>query len=161
MLRAGGDAVDAAIAANAALAVVAPHSCGLGGDAFWLIWDGSGLHGLNGSGRAGVAASVEAARAACGARAACSTAAARAAGATRAAGAALASLASAVHAGLPGRALFGARSSGGGGARARRHEAKGRGGEPEQGGRRREREAQSRFFHGPSLGSDAGGQMVE
>jgi gamma-glutamyltranspeptidase/glutathione hydrolase len=68
ILRAGGSAVDAAIAANAALAVVAPHSCGLGGDAFWLIWDGAELHGLNGSGRSGAAATLEAARAACGER---------------------------------------------------------------------------------------------
>lgn len=65
-LRAGGSAVDAAIATNAALAVVAGHSCGLGGDAFWLIWDahaGRAL-ALNGSGRSGSAASIEAARAA-------------------------------------------------------------------------------------------------
>lgn len=54
VLRSGGSAVDAAIATNAALAVVAPNSCGLGGDAFWLIWDepNRSLLALNGSGRA-------------------------------------------------------------------------------------------------------------
>ena len=64
VLRAGGSAVDAAIATNASLSVVAAHSCGLGGDAFWLISDGHGFHGLNGSGRSARAASLEAAAAA-------------------------------------------------------------------------------------------------
>jgi gamma-glutamyltranspeptidase/glutathione hydrolase len=66
MLRAGGSAVDAAIATNAALAVVAGHSCGLGGDAFWLIWDANHerVTALNGSGRSGSGASIDAAAAA-------------------------------------------------------------------------------------------------
>ena len=61
VLRAGGSAVDAAIATNAALGVVMPSGCGIGGDAFWLIWDAaaSRQHALNGSGRS--AAGVDAA----------------------------------------------------------------------------------------------------
>jgi len=53
VLRAGGTAVDAAIATNAALAVVMPNGGGIGGDAFWLIWDAaaSRQYALNGSGR--------------------------------------------------------------------------------------------------------------
>ncbi len=63
ILRAGGTAVDAAIATNAALAVVAGHSCGLGGDAFWLIHDPSTRDtlALNGSGRSAAGASLAAA----------------------------------------------------------------------------------------------------
>ena len=52
ILRQGGNAVDAAIAAAAAMAVCEPVSNGLGSDAFCILWDGQRLHGLNASGPA-------------------------------------------------------------------------------------------------------------
>ena len=54
MLTQGGNAVDAAIAANAVMTVVYPTTCSAGGDIFVLIWDAQThqLYALNGSGRA-------------------------------------------------------------------------------------------------------------
>lgn len=43
VLRSGGTAAEAAVAAGAVLAVVCPHFCGLGGDAMWMLADGQGL----------------------------------------------------------------------------------------------------------------------
>ncbi|MFJ2033380.1 gamma-glutamyltransferase family protein [Streptosporangium sp. NPDC087985] len=64
MLERGGSAADAAVAANAVLAVTAPHMCGLGGDLFALVHDGTGAPtALNASGRAGSGADPERLRA--------------------------------------------------------------------------------------------------
>ncbi|HUF84613.1 MAG TPA: gamma-glutamyltransferase family protein [Acidimicrobiia bacterium] len=57
-LAEGGNAVDAIVAANLALGVVAPYFCGYGGDLFAVVWDGE-LHGYLGSGRSPAALSID------------------------------------------------------------------------------------------------------
>lgn len=63
-LRAGGSAVDAAIAASAVLAVIYPHMTSMGGDAFWLIHEGKTgkIRYLDGGGRAAARGTIEAFR---------------------------------------------------------------------------------------------------
>ena len=51
ILGKGGTAADAAVATAACMTVVEPTTNGLGGDAFALLWDGTRVHGFNGSGR--------------------------------------------------------------------------------------------------------------
>ncbi|MBW3663111.1 MAG: gamma-glutamyltransferase family protein [Actinobacteria bacterium] len=57
-LSQGGNAVDAAVAANLVLAVVTPYHCGVGGDLFATVWDGE-AHAYAGAGRAPAAATLE------------------------------------------------------------------------------------------------------
>lgn len=61
ILQQGGSAVDAAIAANAALGVMEPVNCGIGGDLFALVWDPNSkrLYGLNASGRSPLGLTLE------------------------------------------------------------------------------------------------------
>jgi gamma-glutamyltranspeptidase / glutathione hydrolase len=59
----GGNAVDAAIATNAAIAVTAPHLCGMGGDLFALVHREGEVFALNSTGRAGAGADAAGMRA--------------------------------------------------------------------------------------------------
>jgi len=61
MLQSGGNAIDAAIAANATLGLMEPTGCGIGGDVFAIIWSARDqkLYGLNGSGRSPAALDLQ------------------------------------------------------------------------------------------------------
>lgn len=61
ILKKGGSAMDAAIAANAVLGLVEPASCGIGGDIFAIVWSAEEqkLYGFNGSGRAPKSLSID------------------------------------------------------------------------------------------------------
>ncbi len=61
VLKAGGTAVDAAIAANACLGLMAPTGNGMGGDLFAIVWDPKTkkLYGLNASGRSPAGLTLE------------------------------------------------------------------------------------------------------
>jgi gamma-glutamyltranspeptidase/glutathione hydrolase len=61
VLKNGGNAIDAAIAVNAALGLMEPMSCGVGGDLFAIVWDAKTqkLYGLNASGRSPGKATID------------------------------------------------------------------------------------------------------
>lgn len=61
ILKNGGNAIDAAIAANAALGLMEPTGCGIGGDLFAIVWDAETkkLYGLNASGRSPRSLTIE------------------------------------------------------------------------------------------------------
>ena len=61
MLASGGNAVDAALAANLVLGVVTPYMCGVGGDLLAIVWDGD-VQAYRGVGRAPAAATLDAVR---------------------------------------------------------------------------------------------------
>ncbi|MBL0927568.1 MAG: gamma-glutamyltransferase [Phycisphaerales bacterium] len=71
VMKAGGSAVDAAIAANACLGLMEPTGSGIGGDLFAIVWDpeSSRLRGYNGSGRSSAGATFQQMKAAAAARA--------------------------------------------------------------------------------------------
>lgn len=60
-MQRGGTAMDAAIAANAALGLMEPTGCGIGGDLFAIVWDPATkrLYGYNGSGRSSGSITLE------------------------------------------------------------------------------------------------------
>jgi len=70
VLKKGGSAMDAAIAANAALGVIEPNNCGIGGDLFAILWSAKDkkLYGLNASGRSAKGTSYEKLKSALGER---------------------------------------------------------------------------------------------
>jgi gamma-glutamyltranspeptidase/glutathione hydrolase len=70
VIRDGGNALDAAVAGVADLAVVYPHMNGIGGDSFWLVYDARSraVVGLNAAGRAATSARLDAYRARFGGR---------------------------------------------------------------------------------------------